>query len=86
MRAHEGSCFCGAVALTAAGEPVAAFCHCALERSRPAPGNALGLRNSEAVTMTNGGGSIGVHYTTEKSYRKHCTIGRGHLLTDYPPD
>jgi hypothetical protein len=84
---YKGSCFCGAVELTVAGEPVAAgFCHCSSCRSwAAAPVNAFSLWKPEAVKITKGEDSIGVYHKTETSYRKFCRICGGHLLTDHPP-
>ncbi len=83
---YQGSCFCGAVVLAVSGEPVAAgFCHCASCRSwSAAPVTAFSLWGPEAVKITKGESSIGVHHKTEKSYRKFCTICGGHLLTYHP--
>ena len=83
---HTGSCFCGAVELTVAGEPVAAgFCHCSsCRRWAAAPVNAFSLWKPEAVKITKGEGSIGVYQKTEKSYRKFCKMCGGHLVTDHP--
>jgi hypothetical protein len=84
---HKGTCFCGAVEVTVAGEPVAeGFCHCASCRSwAAAPLNAFTLWKPEAVKLTKGEGDVGVHHKTEKSYRKYCKICGGHLLAEHPP-
>jgi hypothetical protein len=86
-QSHKGSCFCGAVELTVEGEPVAAgYCHCASCRSwSAAPVNAFSLWKPEAMKITKGQASIGIHHKTEKSYRWFCKRCGGHLLTDHPP-
>lgn len=83
---YKGSCFCGAVELAVTGEPVAeGFCHCASCRSwAAAPVNAFTLWKPEAVQVTRGEGSVGVHHKTERSYRRFCKTCGGHLMTDHP--
>ena len=83
---HKGSCFCGAVEVTATGEPVAAgYCHCSSCRSWSAgPVNAFTLWKPEAVKITKGEGNVGVYQKTPKSQRKFCMTCGGHLLTDHP--
>jgi len=85
-RTHKGTCFCGAVEVKVAGEPVAeGFCHCSSCRSwAAAPVNAFTLWKPEAVKVTRGEGNVGVHHKTEKSYRRYCKVCGGHLLTEHP--
>jgi hypothetical protein len=83
---HQGSCSCGAVELSVAGEPAAAgYCHCSSCRSwAAAPVNAFSLWKPEAVKIVRGDGDIGVYRKTERSHRKFCKVCGGHLLTDHP--
>ncbi len=85
-RTYHGRCFCGAVELVVAGEPVAAgYCHCESCRSwSAAPVNAFTLWKPDAVKITKGEGEIGVYHKTERSYRKFCRKCGGHLFTDHP--
>ena len=86
-RVYRGSCFCGAVEFTVAGEPaVAGYCHCASCRSwAAAPVNAFSLWAPEALRVTKGGDRIGVFNKSELSHRKFCTRCGGHLFTAHPP-
>src|SRR5262249_40441838 len=57
---YKGSCFCGAVQFTVAGEPAAmGYCHCESCRTWSAgPVNAFTLWKPEAVRITRGAGEI----------------------------
>lgn len=84
---YEGSCFCGAVRLTVAGEPAAmGYCHCQSCRHWSAgPVNAFTLWPPDAVQVTQGEDSIGSYSKTPNSHRKWCRICGGHLFTEHPP-
>lgn len=86
MNVHEGSCFCGAVQIAVAGEPVAAgYCHCASCRSwSAAPVNAFTLWKPDAVKVTRGESNVGAYRKTERSNRKFCRMCGGHLFTEHP--
>jgi hypothetical protein len=83
---YEGRCFCGAVEIAVAGEPVAeGYCHCASCRSwSAAPVNAFTLWKPSAVRVIRGEGNVGTYHKTPMSHRKFCTNCGGHLLTDHP--
>jgi len=84
--AYEGSCFCGAVALSVTGEPAAmGYCHCASCRSWSAgPVNAFTLWNPSAVRITRGADRIATFHKTPGSSRKWCTQCGGHVMTEHP--
>jgi len=86
MKTYNGSCFCGAVEFTVAGEPVAmGYCHCeSCRRWSAAPVNAFTLWKPEALRLTRGEKEIATFNKTPKSYRKWCTNCGGHLFTDHP--
>lgn len=83
---HTGSCFCGAVEVTVAGEPTAmGYCHCDSCRAWSAgPVNAFTLWPPDAVRITRGAENVGSYRKTEKSVRKWCLTFGGHLLTEHP--
>jgi hypothetical protein len=86
MGNFTGTCFCGAVEIAVAGEPLAmGYCHCGSCRSWSAgPVNAFSLWKPEAVTIKRGAEHVGSFKKTENSVRKWCTICGGHLLTEHP--
>lgn len=86
MSTYEGSCFCGAVAVSVSGDAAAqGYCHCASCRSWSAgPVNAFTLWKPEQVKFTRGADKVGTYHKTETSYRKYCKECGGHLLTDHP--
>jgi hypothetical protein len=85
-KAYEGSCFCGAVALTVTGEPAAmGYCHCGSCRSWSAgPVNAFTLWNPSAVRVIRGADCIATFNKTPGSSRKWCTQCGGHVMTEHP--
>ena len=86
LKTHKGSCFCGAVALTTTGEPLAmGYCHCDSCRHWSAsPVNAFTLWRPEAVKITAGADNIGTFNKTTHSSRKWCKVCGGHLMTEHP--
>jgi hypothetical protein len=86
LMTHHGQCFCGAVQLRAAGQPVAmGYCHCRSCRSwSGAPVNAFSLWKPEAVQITMGAEHIAKYQKTENSQRVYCTVCGGHLMTNHP--
>src|SRR5688500_16008400 len=84
-KTYKGSCFCGAVELSATGKPEAmGFCHCASCRSwGAAPVNAFTLWKPESVKVTRG--DVGVYHKTAASYRQFCRTCGGHVMTAHPP-
>jgi hypothetical protein len=83
---HKGSCFCGAVAFTATGEPAAmGYCHCNSCRHWSAgPVNAFTLWDPKSLSVSKGADQIGTYHKTEGSHRKWCKECGGHLFTDHP--
>jgi hypothetical protein len=84
--AYAGACFCGAVELTASGEPEAmGYCHCRSCRSwSGGPVNAFTLWKPEAVQVTAGAEHIATFQKTEISQRQYCAKCGGHLMTVHP--
>lgn len=87
MTEYTGGCFCGDVAFSVSGEPVAmGFCHCESCRHWSAgPVNAFSLWKPEALRITKGADNIGTYNKTANSFRKWCKSCGGHLYTDHPP-
>jgi hypothetical protein len=85
--AHVGTCFCGAVELTAEGEPEAmGYCHCRSCRSwSGGPVNAFSLWKPETVTVTRGEENVATFAKTPMSERKYCATCGGHLMANHPP-
>ena len=83
---YQGACFCGAVELTASGDPEAmGYCHCRSCRSwSGGPVNAFTLWKPEAVKVTKGGSDIATYAKTEASHRQYCRQCGGHLMTAHP--
>jgi hypothetical protein len=83
---YKGTCFCGAIELTVAGEPVAqGYCHCGSCRHWSAgPVNAFSLWAPEAVRVTRGEDRLGTFNKSELSYRKFCTACGGHVFVAHP--
>ena len=85
-RTYQGSCFCGAVHISVAGDPAAmGYCHCDSCRTwSAAPVNAFTLWNPDAVKVTRGAENVGSFNKTPTSARKWCKACGGHLFTDHP--
>ena len=83
----KGRCFCGAVEISAEGEPEAmGYCHCESCRSWSAsPVNAFSLWKPESVTVTKGADTIGMFAKTPMSERQYCKTCGGHIMTNHPP-
>ncbi|HET6906902.1 MAG TPA: GFA family protein [Rhodanobacteraceae bacterium] len=83
---HTAQCFCGAVELTLAGEPVAmGYCHCESCRHWSAgPVNAFSLWPKDAVKITRGEDKLGRYAKTPASERRWCTQCGGHVMTGHP--
>ena len=86
MSEYQGSCFCGAVEVTATGEPAAmGYCHCESCRHWSAgPVNAFTLWPPANVKITRGADNVGQYAKTPKSLRQWCKTCGGHLLTEHP--
>ena len=83
---HTGKCFCGAVEIVTAGEPLTmGYCHCTSCRQWSAsPVNAFTVWAPEAVRITKGAERVGTFRKTERTIRKWCQSCGGHLLTERP--
>ena len=86
MGDYKGTCFCGAVEVTATGEPAAmGYCHCESCRHWSAgPVNAFTLWPPANVKITKGADNVGKFAKTPKSIRQWCKTCGGHLLTEHP--
>jgi hypothetical protein len=87
MTTYTGTCFCGAVAIEAEGEPEAmGYCHCSSCRSwSAAPVNAFTLWKPQNVRVTKGAEFVGTFAKTDLSHRQYCKSCGGHLMTEHPP-
>jgi hypothetical protein len=85
-RTYTGRCFCGAVEIVLAGDPVAmGYCHCDSCRQWSAsPVNAFTLWQPESVRVTKGADQIGTFNKTDNSFRKWCRRCGGHLMNQHP--
>lgn len=83
---HKGSCFCGAVEIEAAGEPLEmGYCHCASCRSYSGgPASGYLLWKAEDVRVTKGAELIGRFNKTGMSDRQFCTRCGGHVMSGHP--
>jgi hypothetical protein len=86
MNVYKGTCFCGAVEVTATGEPAAmGYCHCESCRQWSAgPVNAFTLWPPANVKITKGADNVGKFAKTPRSIRQWCKTCGGHLLTEHP--
>lgn len=87
MTTYTGTCFCGAVAIEADGEPEGmGYCHCSSCRSwSAAPVNAFTLWKQQNVRVTKGAEFVGTFAKTDLSHRQYCKSCGGHLMTEHPP-
>ncbi|HLW28635.1 MAG TPA: GFA family protein [Kiloniellales bacterium] len=84
---HRGTCFCGAVEVTARGAPFTmGYCHCHDCRAWSAgPVNAFTLWEPEKVEVTRGEELLGSYDKSGSSDRRFCTRCGGHVLTNHVP-
>ena len=85
-KTSNGICFCGAVEIEVAGEPLAmGYCHCDSCRHWSAsPVLAYTVWSPDAVRITGGESNVGTYNKTEFSFRKWCKSCGGHLFTEHP--
>jgi hypothetical protein len=85
-RTHQGSCFCGAVRIAAAGKPLEmGYCHCDSCRAYTgAPLVAFTLWKDEQVRIVTGEALLGGFNKSGMSHRRFCTRCGGHLMTGHP--
>lgn len=83
---HTASCFCGAVEITATGDPIEmGYCHCdSCRRHSGAPLCTYMLWKSEHVRITKGHAHVRSFNKTGMSDRHFCTRCGGRLLTRHP--
>ncbi len=83
---YKGACFCGAVEISARGEPEGmGYCHCDSCRSwAAAPINGFTLWKPESIEIVKGEKHIGEYHKTTRSHRKFCIRCGGHIMTDHP--
>src|SRR6185295_20119142 len=83
---HSGTCFCGAVAIEAAGLPLEmGYCHCQSCRAYSGgPVKAFTLWKREAARVTRGAELLGAFQKTEFSVRRFCTRCGGHVMVEHP--
>ena len=81
-----GTCFCGAVAIAAAGAPLEmGYCHCNSCRAYSGgPLSGFILWPADAVRVTRGAEHIGRFNKTGMSERQFCTRCGGHIMTFHP--
>jgi hypothetical protein len=82
---HQGSCYCGAVAIEASGAPEAmGYCHCNACRSYSgAPLGAFTLWKAGNVKVTKGADSLGAFNSSDFSNRRYCTKCGGRVMVDH---
>jgi hypothetical protein len=83
---HKGHCFCGAVEIEAAGEPLEmGYCHCSSCRAYSGtPVTSFILWKAEQVSVVKGGELIGHFNKTGMSDRQFCSRCGGHLMAGHP--
>lgn len=83
---HKGTCFCGAVAIEAAGTPLEmSHCHCGSCRAYSgAPVTAFMLWKADAVRVTRGAQWLGGFAKTQMSRRRFCVTCGGHVMVEHP--
>lgn len=79
---HKGSCFCGAVEITATGAPFAmGYCHCKPCREwSAAPVTAYTLWQPGTVSITAGSDKLTVYSRDDNLQRKCCSVCGGNVL------
>src|SRR5215203_1000378 len=84
--AHVGQCFCGAVEVTAEGEPAGmGYCHCQSCRSwSGGPVNAFSLWPPGSIKVTKGQDKLATFTKNPSSERQYCATCGGHLMTNHP--
>ncbi|MXP41642.1 GFA family protein [Altererythrobacter soli] len=80
---HRGTCFCGAVEVSASGEPIdMGYCHCGSCRAYSgAPFVAFTIWPEDRVEVT---GHVGSYDKAGTSERVFCSRCGGHLLLRHP--
>ncbi len=83
--AYRGACFCGAVEIEAAGEPIdMGYCHCESCRTYSgAPVSAWSLWNADQVRVVKGADRLGGFDKTGFSRRRFCITCGGHVFVEH---
>lgn len=83
---HKGTCFCGAVAIEASGQPeLMGYCHCESCRVWSAgPVNAFTLWKPETVAVSEGAEHLATFIKNATSERQFCRKCGGHVMTLHP--
>ena len=83
---YRGTCFCGAVEIEAAGDPMEmGYCHCASCRAYSgAPFGAYMLWRAGEVRVVRGDAYLGGYNKTGVSDRQFCTKCGGHVMSRHP--
>jgi hypothetical protein len=83
---YSGRCFCGDVAITLTGKPVAmGYCHCSSCRHWSAsPVNAFSLWRPDTMKIVKGEDKIGRFQRSELTVRRWCQTCGGHLFAEHP--
>jgi hypothetical protein len=83
---HEGSCFCGTVAVRVKGAPQAmGYCHCESCRTWSAsPINAFALWPLANVSVTRGEAELATYKKTPGTHRQYCKKCGGHVRSVHP--
>ncbi|MGE0667120.1 MAG: GFA family protein [Sphingomonadales bacterium] len=83
---HRGACFCGAVAIEAAGEPLEmGYCHCQSCRTYSGgPYSAYMLWPAANVRVVRGEALLGGFNKNGMSDRRFCTKCGGHIMSRHP--
>jgi hypothetical protein len=83
---HRGACFCGAVEVEAAGEPLEmGYCHCRSCRTYSGgPYSAYMLWPAANVRVVRGEAMLGGFNKTGMSDRQFCTKCGGHVMSRHP--
>lgn len=83
---HSGSCFCGAITITAKGDPLEmGFCHCRdCQQYAGAPVVSYSLWKREDVSIVKGGEFLGAINRFGMTDRQFCTRCGGHIINDHP--
>ena len=81
----QWTCYCGAVAIEASGQPEAmGYCHCGACRAYSGgPVNAFTLWKQDSVKITRGEELLARYQSSEFSMRRYCTKCGGNVLVDH---
>jgi hypothetical protein len=86
LAVHVGTCFCGAVAIEAEGEPIdMGYCHCNDCRAYSgAPVSTFTIWPATAVRVARGEDRLGGFNKAGISHRRFCRECGGHVFVQHP--